>query len=520
MRRILLKYTRRALFLLILVGVTFLGLRIYQAESGPPLALWHTYVPKDLTAEEIDRADWARYLAREARLMNDVRREVTQKLRDEERVAFNRYFDGAPIHPARFAQDFNRSFILEPDRAPVGAVVLLHGLTDAPYSQRHIARLYRDRGFLAVVIRMPGHGTVPAGLTEAVWEDWAAATRLAVREARRRVPAPAPLHIVGFSNGGALAMNYALDALGNPRLARADRIVLVSPMIGVTRFARYAGLAGLPSILPAFAKTAWLGIVPEFNPFKYNSFPVNGARQSYRATQILQSQIVRESERLYRLPPVITFQSVMDFTVSTSAIVSGLYAHLPANGSELVLFDVNRSEKFGLLLRPSAETAVERLLPAGARAYRTTVITSREDGVVEQSTEAGQTVAQERALSVAFPPGLFSLSHVALPFPTSDALYGLTPDPREDFGVNLGTLMPRGERNVLIASLDALLRVASNPFFPYVAERITQGIDAPVTTAPVALAAPAPAAVPWWRQFEPFIGWLFAPADDVADEPP
>ena len=131
MRRILLKYTRRALFLLILVGVTFLGLRIYQAESGPPLALWHTYVPKDLTAEEIDRADWARYLAREARLMNDVRREVTQKLRDEERVAFNRYFDGAPIHPARFAQDFNRSFILEPDRAPVGAVVLVHRLAAA-----------------------------------------------------------------------------------------------------------------------------------------------------------------------------------------------------------------------------------------------------------------------------------------------------------------------------------------------------------------------------------------------------
>ena len=280
MRGFLFKYARRLLVLLIIAGAAFIVLRIWQAERGPPLALWHTYVPKDLTAEEIDRADWARYLAREARLMEDVRREVTQKLSAEERVAFNRYFDGAPIHPARFAQDFNRSFVLEPDRTPVGVVVLLHGLTDAPYSQRHIARLYRDRGFLARVIRMPGHGTVPSGLTEATWEDWAAATRLVVREARRRVPAPAPLHIVGFSNGGALAMNYALDALANPRLTRADRIVLISPMIGVTRFARNAGLAGLPAMFPAFAKTAWLGIVPEFNPSKYNSCPVNGARQS------------------------------------------------------------------------------------------------------------------------------------------------------------------------------------------------------------------------------------------------
>jgi hypothetical protein len=54
----------------------------------------------------------------------------------------------------------------------------------------------------------------------------------------------------------------------------------------------------------------------------------------------------------------------------------------------------------------------------------------------------------------------------------------LTPDPTENFGINLGALAPRGERNVLIASLDALLRVSSNPFFPYMLGRIEEGIDA------------------------------------------
>ena len=44
-----------------------------------------------------------------------------------------------------------------------------------------------------------------------------------------------------------------------------------------------------------------------------------------------------------RSGPVLTFQSVMDFTVSTRAIITSLYAHLPANGSELVLFDINRA---------------------------------------------------------------------------------------------------------------------------------------------------------------------------------
>lgn len=97
--------------------------------------------------------------------------------------------------------------MLEPDGPPVGAVVLLHGLTDAPYSQRHIAARYAENGFVAIVPRLPTHGTVPAALSDVEWQDWLAATRLAVREARSRIGPSLPLHLVGFSNGGALAMN-------------------------------------------------------------------------------------------------------------------------------------------------------------------------------------------------------------------------------------------------------------------------------------------------------------------------
>ena len=238
-------------------------------------------------------------------------------------------------------------------------------MTDAPYSLRHIAELYRAHGFVAVVMRMPGHGTVPAGLTKAVWEDWMAATRLGVREAVARAGAGAPLHIVGYSNGGALAVKYALDAIGDDRLAKPDRLVLLSPMIGVTRFARFSGLAALPAIFPPFIKAAWLNILPEYNPFKYNSFPVNAATQTYELTTELQSEIeatVRRGE-IGRLPPILAFQSAIDFTVSARAVVNALYDRLAANGSELVLFDVNRAANVEDLLRESADTAVERLLP-------------------------------------------------------------------------------------------------------------------------------------------------------------
>jgi len=207
----LFKVLKLAAWLVAGAAIAFLGIRVYDSQRGAPLERWHTFVPHELHAEDLDQADWKRYLEAEEAVFEEVRTEVTQSLDSEERVPANRYFSDSPIYPGHLAQDWNRSFTLEPDGPPVGVVVLLHGLTDSPYSQRHIAQSYRAHGFVAIVPRLPGHGTVPAGLTDIVWEDWTAATRLAVREAKRQVGPGVPLHIVGFSNGGALAMKYALD---------------------------------------------------------------------------------------------------------------------------------------------------------------------------------------------------------------------------------------------------------------------------------------------------------------------
>jgi hypothetical protein len=196
---------------------------------------------------------------------------------------------------------------------------------------------------------------------------------------------------------------------------------------------------------------------------------------------VLQSRIARyEREgRLGEIAPILTFQSVLDYTVHTRAIIESLYAHLPRNGSELVLFDLNRTALLSPLLRSSMETLVDRMLPEPPRNYRVTLITNggpegREE--VARVTEAGQTTSTVRKLGLFYPPDVFSLSHVAIPFPPSDALYGMAPDGTENYGIELGTMAGRGERGALIVSLDALLRVSSNPFFDYVRERIDEGI--------------------------------------------
>jgi alpha-beta hydrolase superfamily lysophospholipase len=476
----IIKWVRRAVVLVALLFVAFIGVRIYDSQRGAPLEPWHTYIPHELSASELDKSDWSGYLKAENEIFDSLRTNVTQKLSKEEQVPVNRYFAGSPIYPGNFAQDWNRSYILQPDGPPRGAVVLLHGLTDSPYSLRHIARRYRELGFVAVAIRLPAHGTVPAALTKIEWEDWAAATRLAVRAARALSGPETPLHVVGFSNGGALAIKYALDALDDPKLAKPDRLILLSPMVGITSFARFAGLAGLPAMLPAFAKAAWIVVLPEFNPFKYNSFPINGARQSHRVTQAIQSRLAQYARdgRLARVPPMITFQSVIDFTVSTRAIVSALYANLPNNGSELVLFDLNQAAKFSPLLR-SADTTLARILPPAPRQFRTTVVTNVGPGIgetVARVTEAGETTETVIPLGLRYPADVFSLSHVALPFPMNDSLYGLEPENDTEFGLNLGAMAARGERGALIVSMDSLLRVSANPFFPYVMKRIEEGI--------------------------------------------
>jgi alpha-beta hydrolase superfamily lysophospholipase len=477
LRRVL----RLSLLALLLLAAV-LALRILSLERGPPLEAWHRTVPAELRAADLDRLSWDGYVDAEQRLIAAARRSVMQAAREGGPQPPDRYRLGSAVDPSGFAHDWNRSFVLEPAGAPVGVAVLAHGLTDAPYSMRHLAAHYQARGFVALGVRLPGHGTVPAALTATSWPDYVAAVRLAVREARRRVPAAAgPLHLVGYSTGGTAVLKYSLDALTDRTLAPAQQLVLLSPMVGLVDVARYAGVAGWPALLPRFAKAAWLDVLPEYNPFKYNSFPVEAARQSYASTQALQQQIeaLAASGALAALPPVLTFQSVVDATVSAQDVVDALYARLPANGSELVLFDINRRPGVQQLLRPSTAAAIERLRAPPPRAYRLAWVGSDAGGATVRVAEAGATAEALQPLAIDYPPRVFSLSHVALPFPASDALYGLTPDLGEDFGVRLGTIDGHGERGTLMTSLDELQRMQSNPFFPYVTGRIDAAIAGP-----------------------------------------
>lgn len=94
--------------------VPAIGLRLYDIQQGLPLAVWHTYVPRELDAEALDHSTRQGYIDRENKIFDDVRRNVTERLEPEDRVDSNRYFSGAVVYPEHFATDWNRSFILMP----------------------------------------------------------------------------------------------------------------------------------------------------------------------------------------------------------------------------------------------------------------------------------------------------------------------------------------------------------------------------------------------------------------------
>jgi alpha-beta hydrolase superfamily lysophospholipase len=474
------RWLRRILIGIALILVTIFAVRAWDSQRGEPLAEWQTFVPTELTTEQLAGADWAAYVAAEEAARAEVKAEVIDKQDPRTCSLENRYCPRSPMFTGRFQQDWNRSTILEPTGTPVGAAVFLHGLTDAPYSLRHIARAYQARGWVAVMLRVPGHGTVPAGLTKVTTQQWRAATQLAMREAQRRVGAGKPIHMVGYSNGAALAVDHALLALADPALIKPARLVLLSPAIGISGAARFAGLAGMPAVFPAFAKAAWLDLFPEYNPYKYNSFPVNAARQSFAMTVLIRDGMAARTAdgTLKNMPPIVAFQSVVDSTITMPTLVTGLFDQLPANGSELVLFDMNRDRVFLPLLNTGAAPNLDMLVGKGPRAYAYTLITNKGDArtVVAETTMAGASSPVASPLGLEWPREIFSVGHIAIPFPLDDGLYGTIPNPADPQGIQLGSLALRGERNVLVVPPTLLMRISANPFFPYMMQRIESGI--------------------------------------------
>ena len=453
-----------------------------QGCAGPPRKAWHKVnLTQEFIAEKADEVhSFDDYRQLEERLFEQLEEKVYSQTPTGPDYALVRYSAGSAADPQILQPNWNRSFEFSA-ADPVGAVLLLHGMSDSPYSLRVLAQTLKAHNYWVLGMRMPGHGTAPSGLKRISWQDMAAAVQLGMIHLQSAVGL-LPIHIVGYSTGAPLAINFALDAFEEETLTTPASLVLISPAIGVHPAAALAKWKRRLSYLPGLGGMAWLSVLPEFDPYKYNSFATNAAEQVHRLT----TAVARRIENRARsgpdeiLPPTLVFKSTVDATVSPDAVVDRLLKHLKPGRHELVLFDINRFAAHSTVMIADPAPFTERLLDNKNLPFVMTLVTNENlqsrAVVALRKPPFTAKASQVEPLGLDWPRGVISLSHVALPFPPDDPLYGRTP-PDDENQLFLGQMAIQGERDLLKIPYSFLVRIRYNPFYDFLEARTLEWFD-------------------------------------------
>lgn len=213
---------------------------------------------------------------------------------------------------------FELSPAVQPGVAPARGVLLVHGLTDSPYSMRRLGDFFRAQGFLVRALLLPGHGTQPGDLLDVAWQEWARAVTWGVESLAAEAD---EIYLAGYSAGAALALRHSFAD------ERVRGLFLFSPALKISPRAAYAGLHRLYSwLLPS---AAWHEIRPDADPYKYESFPKNAALQMHA--------LIRELGGRVPDIPLFAAASADDVTVEIAATLD-LMARAPHPASRLVLY--------------------------------------------------------------------------------------------------------------------------------------------------------------------------------------
>ena len=226
--------------------------------------------------------------------------------------------------------DGNAPFELKPPTScPSGhgkpyrrGVLLTHGLTDSPYSMRHLAAFFQENCFRVMAILLPGHGTQPGDLLDISWQEWAKAEAYGTEQLAAEVD---EVYLAGFSTGGALSVYQSQND------TRVRGLFLFSPALKVDSMAALANVHKYRVF-----GYAWLDVMPDKDFYKYESFPKNAAAQIYDLTQAVKSGLKEHAVSI----PVFAAASRDDTTVHTSATIEFM-AHTLDPSSKLVLYSTD-----------------------------------------------------------------------------------------------------------------------------------------------------------------------------------
>jgi len=476
-----------SIFTGITASIALLYLWVRTASSLPDLQGWHLQKPESEFRAPDGETDFTLddYLAQEDRVFEELDTLVAGPWAHQSSGTYHRYNVDSVCSPETIVdRNWNRSYILKSPN-PIGGVLLVHGLSDSPYSLRALGQRLHTEGYTVVWLRVPGHGTSPSALADVSWRDWTAAVRIAMRGLRDLLPKGSPLILAGYSSGGALSVHCALAAINDTSLPKVNAIVLFSPMIGINPMARITRLYHMVALVSRNKKAQWSNIDAEIDPFKYGSWPMNANVQAWSLTRAVERQLSElvKSGRMNEVPPVLAMQSVVDSTVVLPKLITVLFDRLKTDASEMFLFDVNRVDQLSNLLNLSFEKTIVPKLRRTDLPYTLTVLTNSQSGsrqVVVQTRDGESWI--ETATGLSWPKGVVSLSHVAVPIRPDDEVYG-TIEATAASGLPLGSFSMRGEPSSLLISKSLFVRCRHNPFYNLMEDRMVDWLSHTANTS-------------------------------------
>ena len=273
------------------------GLAVLLTSCAPRGALEPRHAPSGL-ATPLPTADFALYVEAARATIAAAQRQLGRELAPE-LIEARAPFELAPA----------------PERCPrsaagrhARAVLLIHGLGGTPYEMRALAERFAAACYLARAILLPGHGTVPGDLLEVGADDWLEATR---RGVAGLADSADEVYLVGFAEGGTLALGHALATVPAGAAPSPRALVLLAPALAPDGLAglteKYLGYGAIASAHP-FAE-----LLPDDDPARYSSI----ARHAEHQARALSDRLDEQEQPLQ--VPVFMALSAADAVIDAAA---------------------------------------------------------------------------------------------------------------------------------------------------------------------------------------------------------
>ncbi len=190
-------------------------------------------------------------------------------------------------------------------------VLMIHGLTDSPYSFHDLANDFYRRNFSVRTLLLPGHGTAANELMEVTYQDWQQAANYAIE---RSIADFDEVYLAGFSTGGALLLDNLMYKSSVSEKIKG--LLLWSPASKAK--SSLAWLAGLVDYVPF---VDWIDKSADIDFAKYESFPYNAGAQVHALMNRLNVKKHRKKLKSHPIPLFVVAPE-QDQTIATDATLT------------------------------------------------------------------------------------------------------------------------------------------------------------------------------------------------------